>query len=126
MTNANPNFNQQVQRLYDLSVYGRWLFVGVCWVILGSYGIWGLRDEFVLWRQYITWTSLRYGLAYNIIPTSCLVFCVAITAAVLVWQSRNILYGLPMREKLRLENQVKKIHNTGPSHPLWKWVIQDK
>lgn len=122
MTHPNPNFNQQVQRLHQLSVYSRWIFVILCWITLGSFGIWGLREEIKLWQQHLTWTAVRYALAYNILPSACLFFCIGITAAVLVWQSRNILYGIPTHERQRLEKQVHKINAIGKRHPLWKWV----
>lgn len=120
---TNPNFDKQVQRLHQLTVYGRWGFVILSWGSLGSFGIWGLREEIKLWQQYLTWTAVRYGLAYNILPSVCLFFCIGITAAVLVWQSRNILYGIPAHERQRLEKQVQKIKAMGTRHPLWKWVM---
>lgn len=123
MTNSEAQFKQAVKRLYQLTVYSRWLFVGICWLILAPMGIWGLRDEFILWREYFTWAALRYGLAYNILPSFCLAFCVGITTAVLVWQSSHIIWGIPKGERKRLEKQVRKIRQKGPSHPLWKWTF---
>jgi hypothetical protein len=58
----------------------------------------------------------------NILPTFGLTFCLGMTAAVLVWQSRNILLGLPQQEKQRLEKQVYRIRQQGQTHPLWKWI----
>lgn len=124
LTNSNSRFQQQVQRLHQLTVYSRWLFVVVCWLSLGSFGIWGLRDEFRLWREHLTWAAVRYGLAYNMIPATCLFFCVGVTGAVLTWQSRNILRGLSPQERRSLEKQVKRIQAIGPRHPLWKWVVK--
>ncbi|WP_013322401.1 hypothetical protein [Gloeothece verrucosa] len=123
MTNHDPNLNLEIKRLYQLTVYGRWGFVIVCWLSLGSFGLWGLREEIKLWQQHLTWTAVRYGLAYNIIPSICLLFCIAVTSAVLVWQSRNILYGIPTSQQRRLEKQVQRIKSIGSRHPLWKWVI---
>lgn len=124
MTNPDPSLKRQVQRLHKLSVYGRWVFVVACWLSLGSLGIWGLRGEISLWQEHFTWAAVRYGLVYNRLPTFCLVFCVAITVAVLVWQSQTILRGISTREKQRLEKQVKKIRASGPTHPLWKWIFE--
>lgn len=123
MKNPDPNLRQQVRRLYHLTIYGRWLFVIICWSSLGVLGILGLRGEIALWREHFTWVALRYALAYNRLPTLCLAFCLGITIAVLVWQSKNILQGLSLEERLRLEKQVKKIQASGPRHPLWKWVV---
>ena len=122
--NRDPDFPRQVQRLHQVTVYGRWLFVASCWLSLGVLGIWGLRSDVALWQQYFTWTAVRYALMYNQVSAFCLAFCIGITTAVLVWQSKNILIGLSTKEKHRLEQQVRKIRASGPRHPLWKWVCK--
>lgn len=123
MTEGDRNLDRQVKRLHHLTVWGRWSFAIGCWLSLGIYGTWGLRSEIALWWQYFTWTAVRYAL-YNRIPAFCLAFCIGITAAILVWQSKNILFGISARERYRLEQQVKEIRASGPSHPLWKWVCK--
>ncbi len=120
----DPIFKQQVQRLHQLTVYGRWLVVGLLWVSIGFLSLWGLRAEIALWRQYFTWVAVRYGLYYNPLPTFGLALCIGMTVSVLVWQSRNILLGLPSEEQQRLEKQVYRIRQQGQSHPLWKRVCQ--
>lgn len=122
--NFDPSFKQQMHRLLRLKVYARWLFVSLLWVTIAPLSLWGLRSEIALWRQYFTWVAVRYGLYYNLLPTLGLAFCIGMTAAVLVWQSRNILVGLPSQEQRRLEQQVCRIRQQGRSHPLWKWVCQ--
>lgn len=117
---------RQVQKLYQLSIYGRWLVVGLCWLILAPLSIWGLRDEISLWRDYFTWTAVRYGLAYNPWATLCLSVCLGVTTAVLVGQSKHILFGISPREKYRLQQQVRRIKSAGPSHPLWRWVVGNR
>lgn len=121
----DPSFQQQVQNLYQLTVYGRWLVVGLLWLTIGSLSLWGLRSEFALWRQHFTWVAVRYGLAYNRLSAVGLALCTGMTTAVLVWQSRNILLGRPRQEQKRLEQQVYRIRQQGSSHPLWKWVCQN-
>ncbi|MFQ4146837.1 hypothetical protein [Chlorogloeopsis sp. ULAP02] len=120
--NSNLSFAKQVQRLHRLTVYGRWLFVGFLWLTIAPVSLWHLREEIVLWRQYFTWVAVRYGLAYHPIATVGLALCIGMTVAILIWQSRNILLGLPQQEKQRLEQQVYRIRQQGPSHPLWKWI----
>ena len=115
-------FDQELARLHQLTVWARWLMVGLVWVILGPVSLWGLRAEIVLWWQYFTWTAVRYGLAYHPIAAVGLGLCIGLTVATLVWQSRNILWGLPRQERLRLLQQMRRIRRQGPSHPLWKWV----
>jgi hypothetical protein len=122
MTDFDPELRRQVQKLHELTVYGRWLFVFCCWISLGSVGIWGLRQEISLWLEHFTWAALRYGLYYNRLSTFCLAWCIGVTASVLVWQSNNICWGIPLKQRRRLERQVKKIRASGPSHPLWRWV----
>lgn len=121
---TDPTFERQVQRLHRLSVYGRWLVVGLLWMSVGTMSLWGLRYPISLWVEYFTWAAVRYGLFYNFVPTIGLSLCIGMTAAVLLWQSRNILLGMPDRERRRLEQQVHRIRQQGPSHPLWQWVCQ--
>lgn len=123
MSDRDPSLTQQIQRLYELNLYRRWLFVMLCWLTLGQYALWQLREEIVLIREHFTWVAIRYGLAFNLIPAFSLFFCIGATGAVLVWQSLHIINGLSPREKMRLENQVKHIQKSGPKHPLWKWVF---
>ena len=116
-------FQRQVQRLHQLTVYTRWLVVGLLWLTVGVFSLWGLRSELVLWRQHFTWTAVRYAFAYNRLPTMGLGLCLGMTIGVLVWQSRNILFGIPPVEKRRLEQQVVKIRQQGSTHLLWNWII---
>ncbi len=125
MKHPTTILNQQVQRLYQLNLYRRWLFVILAWLTLGLFSLWQLRREFELWHEHFTWVAVRYGLAFNLISAFSLFFCIGITGAVLVWQSTHILRGLSPREKLRLENQLKKIKQLKPSHPLRKWIFSD-
>jgi uncharacterized Tic20 family protein len=122
METSNSQFQRQVKKFYRLTVYARWLFILFCWLTLGTYAIWGLRHEISLWFDYFTWSAVRYGLMFNIIPAICLIFCIGITVSVLVWQSRNIIWGLPSQEKQQLEKQVERILVAGNKHPLWKWL----
>jgi len=114
---------EQVQRLHQLTVYGRWCFVGCLWLTVAPVSLWNLRAEIALWQQYFTWVAVRYGLFSHPLSTLGLGLCIGMTAAILVWQSRNILLGLPQEEKKRLEKQVFHIRQQGPTHPLWKWIF---
>jgi hypothetical protein len=122
----DPIFRQEMQRLHELTVYGRWLVVGLLWVGVGSLSLWGLRAEIALWREYFTWAAVRYGLAYHPVSAVGLALCIGMTVSVLLWQSQNILFGMSDRQTKRLEQQVLKIRQQGASHPLWKWVCQQK
>jgi hypothetical protein len=120
----DPTFKQQVQKLHQLIIYGRWLVVGCLWLSIGSLSLWGLRSEIALWQQYFTWVALQYGLYYHPLPTFGLAVCIGMTISVIVWQSRNMLLGLPPKQQKRLEQQVQQIRQQGTSHPLWKWICQ--
>lgn len=117
-------FTQQVQRLHQLTVYGRWLVVTLLWVTLAPLCLWGWRYEISLLQEHFTWAAIQYGIIFNPLPALGLGSCVAMTTAVLIWQSRNILLGIPRLEQQRLEQQVRRINQQGPSHPLWNWVFK--
>lgn len=122
MSKFPSDFEQKVAKLHQLTVYGRWLFVLVSWLTLGSYALWNLREEIALWFDYFTWSALYYGFHFNPLATVCLAFCVGMTVSVLIWQSRNIIWGLPVNEQRQLERKVEKIQAQGKKHPLWKWI----
>lgn len=115
-------FQQQVERLYRLTVQGRWLFIASLWLTVGTASLWGLRYPISLILDYFTWAAVWYGLIFNRFSAIGLVICLSFTIAVLVWQSRNLLLGLPERDRKWLELQVQHIRQQGPSHPLWKRV----
>ncbi|MGD1714843.1 hypothetical protein [Dapis sp. BLCC M172] len=115
----------QVQRLYRLIIYFKWLIVVLLWSSVGSLSIWSLRREISLWLDHFTWISVRYSLAYNKLSAVGLGLCLGTTTAILVWQSRHILWGISPEEQKRLEKQVRQINHQGETHPLWRWVIQD-
>lgn len=122
MSKQDFDFQQKVTKLYQLSIYSRWLVVIASWLTFGIYALWSLREEIAIGLDYFTWAAVYYGLHFNFLPTLCLAYCVGITTSVLVWQSRNILWGLPAPEKRRLERRVDKIIAQGDRHPLWKWI----
>jgi hypothetical protein len=117
-------FQQEVERLHRFTVYARWSVVGLLWLTIGSLSLWGLRYPISLMMDYFTWSALRYGFVFHRLPALGLAVCLGSTVGVLVWQSRNILMGLPQPERKRLEKQVCRIRQQGPSHPLWKFVCK--
>lgn len=121
----DPAFQLEMQRLHRLTVYARWFVVAVLWVFVAPLSLWALRGEIELWLEYFTWTAVRFTIAYNPLPAFGLSLCIGFTVTVLVWQSRNILRGISTRQVKRLEKQLHRIHQQGPSHPLWKWVCEE-
>jgi uncharacterized membrane protein len=122
-SNLDPIFKAQVKRLHQLTVYSRWLVVCLSWLILAPLSLLNWRYELSLMRTYFTWAALRYAIVFNPLPGLGLTLCIGMTLSVLIWQSRNILWGLPDQEQKHLEQQVHRISQQGKSHPLWKWVI---
>ncbi|MBE9214804.1 hypothetical protein IQ247_19370 [Plectonema cf. radiosum LEGE 06105] len=122
---SDSSLARQVQRLHRLTVYGRWLLVVFLWLILAPLCLWDLRKEIEFLREYFTWVAVRYALLFHPFAAIGLSLCIGMTLSVLVWQSRNILVGMPVSEKQRLEKQVYRIRERGPSHPLWKWVCDN-
>jgi len=117
---------RQVQRLIEVQTYLRWIFDAFLWLTVGTASIWALRSEIELWIAAFTWAAVRMSLVYNRLPMLGLGICIAMTLATLVWQSSIILWGVSPREKRSLINQVKSIRETGKSHPLWRWVCEEK
>ncbi len=118
----DPTFQQALTRLYQLTVYSRWLLVSGLWLTLGTASLWALRYPIALLQEHFTWSAIRYGLASNPLPAIGIGTCIGLTLAVLLWQSRNILFGLTPAEQTHLNKIVAKIKQQGQTHPLWKWV----
>jgi hypothetical protein len=119
-------FSQQVQRLHQLTVYGRWIFASFLWLTVGLWSLWGLRYPISLVLEHFTWAAIRYGLMFDLPHAVGLFLCIGVTAGILVWQGRNWLIGLPKRDRDRLERQVLRIRSQGNSHPLWSLVCIEK
>jgi len=122
----DPVFAQEIERLHRISVYSRWMAVSLLWLTVGTLSLWQLRSQIRLLLEHFTWAAVRYSIVYNRPPAVGLAFCMGMTIAVLVWQSRNILWGRPRREQQRLAQQVLQIRKQGPSHPLWKLVRENQ
>lgn len=116
----------QMRRLHELTVWSRWLVVIVLWLVIGSWSLWGLRSDITLLMKHFTWATVRYSLFHNRLSAIGLGICVGMTTSTLIWQSRNIIIGFPHRYRQRLEKQVLQIRHQGPSHPLWRWVINNQ
>jgi hypothetical protein len=119
----DATFKSQVQKLHRITIYTRWLVIGILWVTVAPLSLWALREEIALWQNYFTWSAVRYALAYNRFAAIGLGLCIGTTTATLIWHSRNILFGVSPAYQQRLEKQVLKIIKQGETHPFWKWII---
>jgi hypothetical protein len=120
----DPIFKNQIDNLYRLIIYGRWLVIGLLWLTVGAYSLWELRYPISLIEEDFTWAAVKYGLVFQPIPALGLCLCVGMMTGTLVWHSRNIIWGIPKKEQQRLIQQVGNIRKQGSSHPLWKWVVK--
>jgi hypothetical protein len=120
----DPIFRNQIDNLYRLNLYGRWLVIAALWLTIGVYSLWGLRYPLALIQEEFTWSAVKYGLIGAPIPAFGLCLCIGMMTGTLVWQSRNIIWGIPTKEQQRLTQQVGNIRKQGSSHPLWKWVVR--
>ncbi len=119
----DPQFEQAIQRLHQWMLWGRWIVVLILWLSIAPLSVYALRSEVSLWLDYFTWAALRYGLAFNPVPTLGLALCLASLLSALLWQSQHALLGISDRERQRLLRRVQRIHQQGPSHPLWRWTF---
>ncbi len=118
----DPNFERAIDRLHQLTVWGRWMTVAVLWTTVGSWSLWQLRKTWETLLEYFTWSAIRVGLIFHPIAAIGLAFCIGMTLSVLIWQSRHAIWGLPAGEHASLKSRVLKIQQQGKSHPLWRWV----
>ena len=93
---------------------------------MGSLSLWSFRPELILLHQYFTWTALRYGLAYHRWAALGLGLCLGLTVALLVAESRYLLFGLAKGEQQRLEIWLRRINRQGPRHRLWTSLHRSK
>jgi hypothetical protein len=120
----DPIFKNQMANLYRLNVYSRWLTIGLLWLTIGAYSLWELRYPISLIQEEFTWAAVKYGLMFQPIPAFGLCLCVGVMTGTLVWQSRNMLWGMSKKERQQLIKQVSEIRKQGDAHPLWKWVVK--
>lgn len=120
----DPIFKNQIDNLYRLNVYTRWMVIGLLWLTIGAYSLWELRYPISLLQEDFTWAAVKYGLIFQPVPAFGLFLCIGMMMGTLVWQSRNLIWGLPKKERQQLVQQVCQIRKQGSSHPLWKLVIK--
>lgn len=114
----------EMGRLYAVMLRGRWLVTAGLWLTVGSWSVWSLRKMFDLALEDFTWSAIRAGLHYQPIPTLGLCVCLGTTLSILIWQSRNLLFGFSRQQQAYLQQQVLRIRAQGRSHPLWRWVCE--
>ncbi|MEB3292400.1 MAG: hypothetical protein VKJ24_04505 [Synechococcales bacterium] len=117
-----PELKADMQRLHELTVWGRWLVSALLWLTIAPLSLWQLRRNLLILQDRFTWSGLRYSLIFHPLAAIGLTLCIGFSLSTLIWQSRNILWGLPKVECDRLKQTVLKIQQQGRSHPLWRWL----
>jgi hypothetical protein len=116
----DPSFSADLERLHQLTVWWRWAVVLGLWLTIGALSLWGMRVNLWLMSQYFTWSALRYTFLFNRWSAMGILICTVMTLSVLLWQSRNILFGRSREDQRRLHEQLVRIKQQGESHPLWR------
>ena len=113
---------QAVLRLHNWEQRRRWQMVTLLWLLLLPVCLVLLRYPISLLLEYFTWSGLRYGLAFNPIPTAGLVLTLVLTLSSLLSQCFYGIYGLTSTEVRRLEKRARRIQARGQNSPLW-WKV---
>ncbi len=85
-----------------------WLLNLSLWLTIGVASLWSLRET---WRQlanYFTWAALRYGLAFNRLAALGLGLCLGLTVALLIKETRFLLFGLTHKERRELLKALRE------------------
>lgn len=121
----NAISKEEIERLYQLTVYGRWILVTISWVFILPWALWDLRETISLCQEYCTWSAIRSGMEFNPWAAFWLTFCVAFATSVLVWQSSYILRGgLSDKEKYYFIEKIKKIRRKNKNNWLYKLMYE--
>jgi hypothetical protein len=117
---ATPDSPSSLDRLRTVILRRWWWVSGLLWVTVAPLSLWSLRADIALLRQYFTWSAVRMALAYNRPAAFGLGLCVGLTVALLVAESRYLLFGMTKAERERLTRLADRITTQGPSHTLWR------
>lgn len=113
----------EIQKLYQLNLYSRWIFVLLSWLFILPWAIWQFRETISLCQDYCTWATIRLGMEFNFLATVGISFCIGFTTSVLIWQSMHIIEGdLSQRQKYYLAQKIRKIRQQGQNHCLYRWI----
>lgn len=92
------------------------------WIFIGLPCLWWIRTDLIEIKEYFTWAAVRSIFLFQRPAGMGIAFCVAVTFALLVSESRQIIWGISRDERARLVANLEKIHAQGPTHPQWKII----
>ncbi|KPQ34994.1 MAG: hypothetical protein HLUCCA11_12555 [Phormidesmis priestleyi Ana] len=123
---STPSIAPELERLRQRMMRNWWWVCLGLWLTIGALSGWWLRSELQELRAYFTWAAVRYMLYYERLAAVGLGLCVGLTLALLLAESRHILFGLSKGEQQRLTHRLAKIREQGSSHPQWKIIHPDQ
>ena len=105
-----PDLKPKVVALYQADQRQRWQSLLFLWLVMMPICLFLLRKVWGLLWEYFTWSALRLGLQYNIIPAMGIIGISLLTTTTVLRQLRVRWFGLSQGEVKRLVKQVRKSH----------------
>ena len=105
-----PELKPKVAALYRADWRQRWRSLLLLWFTVIPVCLFLLRKVWGLLWDYFTWSALRLGLQYNLVPTMGIVAVLLLTATSLSRWLQIRWFGLSRSEVQRLVKQAQKTH----------------
>jgi len=121
-THDTPAREQEIEALRQNMMKTWWLICLGCWIVIGLPCLWWIRADLIEIAEYFTWAAVRSIFLFQRVAGTGVAFCIAVTFALLVSESRQIIWGISPEERTRLVNNLDRIHAQGPTHPQWKII----
>jgi hypothetical protein len=102
----DPSLKRQVHQLYRRQLSRRWWLILGLWLTVGAYSLWELRYPISLIQEDFTWAAVKYGIAFQPLPSFGLFFCVMMTISNLFRSLSYQLWGIPKDEEKKLAQKV--------------------
>lgn len=103
-----PELKPKVAALYRADLRYRWRSLLFLWLVIVPICLFLLRKVWGLLWDYFTWSALRLGLQYNLVPTMGIVAVLLLTATSVSRWLQIRWFGLPRSEVERFVNQAQK------------------
>ena len=119
-----PRRMQELEALRQAMMQNWWRICLGLWLTIGLSCLWWVRGDLIEISEYFTWAAVRSIFLYNRPAGMGIALCIGVTFALLVSESRQILWGMSADERSRLSAQLDRIHQQGESHPQWHLIRQ--
>ncbi len=120
--------SQSIERAEELEALRQammrtwWRISLFLWLTVGLGCLWWVRGDLIEISEYFTWAAVRAIFLYNRPAGMGIALCIGVTFALLMSESRQILWGMSADERSRLSAQLDRIHAQGSSHPQWNLI----